>query len=131
LFVLLPFIVIGITLAHRDEFRTILFIPEWSIVSSVIVGQSIVKLASASMGERKVKKEAIVLIMSILLVCFLVPILVTLAIVLTSTFISTALAVTQAVFFLLSIVIFWFGCVIESLGTLYLHQNRLKTYPQT
>ena len=46
LFVLLPFIVIGITLAYRREFRTILFLPEWSIVSAVIVGQSIVKLAS-------------------------------------------------------------------------------------
>jgi hypothetical protein len=89
----------------------------------VIVGQTIVKLASASIGGRKVKKEAIVLVMSVLLVCFLVPILVTLAIVLTSTAISTALAGTQAIFFVLSILIFWIGSVVESLGNSHPQPN--------
>lgn len=107
LFVLLPFIVIGITLAHRGEFRTILFIPEWSIVSAVVAGQTIVKLASAGIGKTNVKKEAIVLIISLLLVCLLVPILIILAIALTSQGISTSLAVIQAFLFLLSVALFW------------------------
>jgi hypothetical protein len=105
LFVLLPFIVIGITLAHRGAFRTILYIPEWSIVSA-IVGQSIVKVAS-TLGRHKVKKELIVLMMSVLLVCLLVPILIILAIALTTPTISLALAITQAFFFVLSALIFW------------------------
>src|ERR1700756_3515315 len=79
MFVLLPFIVIGIALAHMGEFRTLLFIPEWSIVSAVIVGQSIVKVASSSIGRVNVDKEWIVLAISILLVCLLVPILIILA----------------------------------------------------
>ncbi len=113
LFVLLPFIVIGITLAHRGEFRTILRIPEWSIVSAVIVGQGIVKLASAAMGKIGVKKENVVLIISALLVCLLVPILIVLAIVLTSE-VSKSMAIIQAVLFLLGISVFWLTSVIEN-----------------
>lgn len=107
LFVLLPFIVIGITLAHRGEFRTILLIPEWSIVSAVIVGQTIVKLTSAGIGKTNVKKEAVILIISILLVCLLVPILIILAIALTSPQISMSLAIIQAALFFLSAALFW------------------------
>ncbi|HXM60186.1 MAG TPA: hypothetical protein VN950_04965 [Terriglobales bacterium] len=120
LFVLLPFIVIGIGLAHRGEIRTIFFIPEWSIVSAVIVGQTIVKVASASVGNIHVKKHPIILIMTILLVCLLVPILSILAIVLTSPNISTTLAATQAVFFVLSTVVFWGASAIET----YVEQSR-------
>jgi hypothetical protein len=105
LFVILPFIVIAITLAHRCELRTIFFIPEWSIVSAVITGQSIVKLASITVG-RSVAKDPIVLILSILLVCLLVPILTILAIVLTSSQVSLSLAIVQGVLFTLSAVVF-------------------------
>ncbi len=106
LFVVLPFIVIAMTLGHRGELRTILFLPEWSIVSAVIVGQTIVKLASATIG-RRVHKEMIGLWLSILLVCLLVPILVVLAIVLTAEKVSVTLAATQAVLFLLAATVFW------------------------
>jgi hypothetical protein len=114
LFVLLPFIVIGITLAHRAEFRTILFIPEWSIVSAVIVGQSIVKLASASVGRINVKREPVILVLSVLLVCLLAPILVILSIALTSPRISITMALAQAIFFALSAVIFWSASVLDA-----------------
>jgi hypothetical protein len=116
LFVILPFIVIGITLAHRSEFRTILFIPEWSIVSAVIVGQAIVKVASAVLGRTNIVKEGVVLILSILLVCLLVPILIILAIGLTSVTISLSLALTQTLLFLLSISVFWFASWIENMN---------------
>ncbi|HWS17412.1 MAG TPA: hypothetical protein VN223_05335 [Candidatus Elarobacter sp.] len=115
LFVLLPFIVIAITLAYRREFRTILFLPEWSIVSAVIVGQSIVKLASAGIGRSNVQKEMIVLYISSLLVCLLVPILCILAITLTSPSVTRSVAVTQAVFFSLSVVVFVLACWIDNL----------------
>jgi uncharacterized membrane protein len=115
LFVLLPFIVIGITLAHRGEFRAILFIPEWSIVSAVIVGQSIVKIASTTLGKDEVRKEPVVFTISVLLVCLLVPILVILAIELTSQTISLRLAITQAIFFALSAVVFWFVSGLDSI----------------
>jgi hypothetical protein len=115
LFVLLPFIVIGITLAYRREFRSILFLPEWSIVSAVIVGQSIVKLSSAGIGRSNVRTEMIVLFISALLVCLLVPILCILAITLTSASVSRSVAVTQAIFFSLSVVVFVLACWINNL----------------
>jgi hypothetical protein len=114
LFVVLPFIVIGITLAHRGEFRSFLLIPEWSIVSAVIVGQSIVKITFNALGEPKIKKEAITFVIAILLVFLLVPILIVLAIVLTSQNITTTLAASQAIFFVLSALIFWLTCLLES-----------------
>ncbi len=46
LFVLLPFIVIAMTLSHRGQLRLLFTLPEWSIVSAVIVGQTIVRLVS-------------------------------------------------------------------------------------
>jgi hypothetical protein len=107
LFVFLPFIVIGMTLAHQGKFCTILFIPEWSIVSAVIAGQAIVKLVSASVGKKSLHKENFVLVISLLLVGILVPVLTILAIVLTSPNVSVKLAVAQAVLFILSGIVFW------------------------
>jgi hypothetical protein len=113
LFVLLPFIVIGIALAHRGEILTLVFIPEWSIVAAVIVGQAIVKVASAAMGTNVVKPKFI-LMMAILLVCLLVPILSILAILLTSPTVSPGLAITQAIFFILSVVAFFLSSALEN-----------------
>jgi hypothetical protein len=114
LFVLLPFIVIAFTLGYRGEIRTILFLPEWSIVSAVIVGQSIVKLASAGIGRRNVDKEFVVLLIAIVLVVLLVPILITLAIVLTARTISLQMAVIQGAFFIISGATFLISSWIEN-----------------
>jgi hypothetical protein len=108
LFVILPFIVIAITLGHRGQLGSIFFLPEWSIVSAVIVGQTIVKVVSISLGKNvKAEREPIVLMVSILLVCLLVPTLVVLSIVLTSDKVSISMAASQAVLFLLSAMVFW------------------------
>jgi hypothetical protein len=112
-FVLLPFIVIGIVFAHLDQFRSIFFIPEWSIVSAVIIGQSIVKIASSSVGRANVEKEWIILVMASLLVGLLIPILIVLTIALTSPKISNTLATAQGIFFVVSCVIFWLASAIE------------------
>jgi cytochrome bd-type quinol oxidase subunit 2 len=106
LFVLLPFIVIGITLGHRGELRTFFYIPEWSIVSAVIVGQAISKAAYSAMGHTNIRKENVNLVIAACIVCLLVPILIVLAIVLISPNVSTTLAITQAIFFLLSGIVF-------------------------
>jgi hypothetical protein len=114
LFVVLPFIVIAITLGHRGELNTIFFLPEWSIVSAVIVGQTIVKLASCVIGK-SVPRERVVFVLSGLLVCLLVPILVILAIVLTANKVSVTLAVTQAVLFVISVVFFRNASITETM----------------
>jgi hypothetical protein len=83
-------------------------------VSAVIVGQSIVKLASASVGRINVKREPVILVLSVLLVCLLAPILVILSIALTSPRISITMALAQAIFFALSAVIFWSASVLDA-----------------
>lgn len=106
LFVVLPFIVIAITLAHRGELRTIFYLPEWSIVSAVIMGQTIRTLVSLVLGE-KVYKAPILLALTILIVFGLVPILVILSIVLIADKVSTALAAVQGTMFCISAFLFW------------------------
>jgi hypothetical protein len=108
LFVVLPFMVIAITLGHLGRLETILSLPEWSIVSAVIVGQTIVKVVSAALGnDVKPRSERVVLVLSVLFVFLLVPTLVVLSIVLTSEKVSPSLAIAQAVLFLLSAGVFW------------------------
>jgi FtsH-binding integral membrane protein len=114
LFVILPFIVIGITLAYRNEIRSLLFIPEWSIVSAVIAGQAIVRFASLAMGRKNVRKEHIVLGVTLMLVIVLAPTLLILVFVLTASLISNALAITQGVFFVLSLAAFTVTAWVEN-----------------
>jgi hypothetical protein len=115
LFVILPFIVIAIILGHRGELKIIFFLPEWSIVSAVIVGQSVIKLVSMVLGRKKVIKESILLILSVLIVLWLVPILVILSIVLIADKdkVSCTLALTQAIMFFVSIAVFWWTSFVE------------------
>jgi hypothetical protein len=110
LFVLLPFLVITITFAHRGQVRTILSLPEWSLVSSVVVGQSIVKIVSTSLtygtGGRPILIDRIALLVAVLMVCVLVPCLTVLSLVLTSDHVSRALACWQIILFLLATFLF-------------------------
>lgn len=113
-FVILPFIVIAIILAHQGQIRTIFFIPVWSVVSAVIVGQTIVKVVSSALVSstygRQVFEKGITLVISVLLVCFLVPNLIILVIALTSNPVSIAVAITQAIMFVISAFLFWLAC---------------------
>jgi hypothetical protein len=106
LFVILPFIAIAMSLLHRGELRTIFYLPEWSIVSAVIVGQAIVKLVSSVLGE-PVYKEPVLLTLSVMLVCLLVPILILLTMVLTEDKVSNNQAIAQAVIFSFSAALYW------------------------
>ena len=106
LFVLLPFFTIAIVLAHRGQLRHLFFLPEWSIGSAVMVGQSIVRVVAAVLGK-DVYKEAFVLLLSALLVILLVPDLVVLSLGLMTDDLSTGLAVAQACLFVASGLVTW------------------------
>jgi hypothetical protein len=112
LFVILPFIVIGITLANRGELRTLFFIPEWSIVAAVIIGQAIVRFASVAIGRPVAGKEAIVFMMTLMLVAILVPTLLILVFVLTSP-ITLNLAIAQGGLFAFSLIGFILATGVE------------------
>jgi len=115
LFVLLPFIVIGMTIGHRGQLHLLFTLPEWSIVSAVIVGQTIVRAVSVLLNREIPRKEGFVLFIAALLVLLLVPVLILLAIVLTSDTVSLSLEIVQTLFFALSLIAFAFGSAMQTI----------------
>jgi hypothetical protein len=114
LFVVLPFIVIAIALAHKGELSTFFYIPEWSIVSAVIMGQSLIRIVGAVLGRRGLEKELILAVLALILVLGLIPVLIILGFVLTSETISGGLAAWQALMFLVSVGVFSWSIHMEA-----------------
>jgi hypothetical protein len=105
LFVLLPFVVIAVVLGHRSEIHTVFYIPEWSLASAVVIGQSVVKFTSMTVGQGAYAQR-VGLIIACMVVLGLVPCLVLLTFVLTSDLVSTGLATAQVVFFVIGAALF-------------------------
>jgi hypothetical protein len=116
LFIILPFIVIAITLGHRGQLTSFFALPEWSIVSAVIVGQMIVRCVSVLFNRSIHTQELFVFMVASILVLLLVPILILLTIVLTSEAVTRTLQIAQAILFLLSLVVFSWGSLLESIA---------------
>jgi FtsH-binding integral membrane protein len=123
LFIILPFIVIAIALASRGRLQLLFTLPEFSIVSAVIVGQTIVRCISVLLGRQLPNrpgsnapaKEGFVLLVTCLLVLLLVPTLILLTLVLTNDALSLTLQIAQIALFLLSLFAFAFGSTMESM----------------
>jgi hypothetical protein len=103
-FILLPFIVIVIVLAFTGRIRELLYIPEWSIATPVIVGQAISRMVSGVIN-RSVDKEPIVFILCAIIVVLLVPSLIILGFVLEAPRVTTAMAAVQIVLFLAGVAV--------------------------
>jgi hypothetical protein len=125
LFVLLPFLVIAMTLAHRRELRTMFYMPEWSIVSAVLAGQTIVKIGTAMVLRASKNLEVVGFILAFLIVCILVPILIVLVIILTTDRVTNSLAIAQAILFLISVGVFTRSWWIEAVSE-FGHDERQK-----
>lgn len=69
LFVLLPFIILVIVKFAQDQTSELLLLSDWSIASSIIYGQLIVKLTTALAATSKSKKLAGITFNITLLVC--------------------------------------------------------------
>ena len=108
-FVIVPFIVIAMVLEHKGDLRTIFYLPEWSIVSSVLLGQALIKLVAMTVGA-SIYKPPIIFVLTLLLVLGLIPALMLLSFVLLADKISTGLAATQCIMFVLGITVYWTVC---------------------
>ena len=115
LFVLLPLLVIAlITLEGGTSTREILGAREWSIGTSVLFGQGLVKFAAGIAIEKTpARKDVIVLVVSGVVVLGLAPALVVLSLVVMTAQPGTLLIITQLLLFLLAVIAF---CVLGSLG---------------
>jgi hypothetical protein len=69
LFVLLPFIILVIVKFAQDSSSELLLLSDWSIASSIIYGQLIVKLTTALAATNKSKKMPGITLNITLLVC--------------------------------------------------------------
>jgi ABC-type polysaccharide transport system permease subunit len=110
LFILLPFVVSGIVFSYRGEFSRLLYMPEWSLAASVLVGQALVKFISgmlANSGKYTVHWERIALAISFLIVLCLVPSLIILSLVLSADAPSRGLAIAQLVMFVIGVGVFF------------------------
>jgi hypothetical protein len=113
LFVVVPFIVIGAVVIYQGHFRSLLLMPEWSIVGAVIGGQTIVKFLKAIHNLKQSDVDRVILAVTALIVLVVIPDLCILTIVLLSPSISIYLAITQGVLFSVSLFVFAFSCFLE------------------
>ena len=110
LFVLLPFIVIGIIRIYTATFSDLIKAADWSFASSILLGQVIVKLVAGAIAHKNTQWQRVVFLASLIIVLGLVPCLITLALLLIDNGKSTFLVNMQITIFCLStLVFFWIG----------------------
>jgi hypothetical protein len=104
-FLLVPFVVIGFAYLYKGDLRNVLYSPYWSIASSVLIGQAlirfIIRLLQSNAHDPAISWERVTVIFSVLIVLGLVPSLLVLLLVLISTQPSLYLGVAQLILFVL------------------------------
>ncbi len=109
-FLLVPFVVIGLAYLFKADFRTIFYTPYWSVASSILIGQALIRFVSRLLQSRahdpSISWERVTLIFSVLIVLGLVPSLVVLLLVLISTQSSTYLGIAQVILFVFGVWLF-------------------------
>lgn len=102
-FLLGPFLVIGFAYLYKGDLRNVLYTPYWSIASSVLIGQAlirfIIRLLQSSSHDPTISWERVTLIFSVLIVLGLIPSLLVLLLVLISPQPSLELGVVQLILF--------------------------------
>ena len=108
-FILLPFVVIIITFGFKENLVDILKVPEWSLASSVMFGQSIIKVIH---GIGKNYENKIIFpyragaLVSLIILFGLVPSLTVLSLIFTFDFVPIWLIMLQFLLFILAILLF-------------------------
>jgi hypothetical protein len=112
-FLLAPFVVIGLAYLYKPELKNILYTPYWSIASSVLIGQAlircIIQLLQSKAHDPTISWERVTLIFSLLIVLGLIPSLLVLLLMMISTEPSMYLVVAQLVLFVFA---FWLYLVL-------------------
>jgi len=103
LFTLLPIVILIIVKNSQNDFSSLFYNTEWSIISLILFGQTIVKFSSGiSHTNLKIKWQFVAMIISVIIVFGLIPSSIILVINLLSDTLSFALYFTQIVFFIVS-----------------------------
>jgi hypothetical protein len=110
LFVILPIIILSISLGHRGRIGDVFFAPEWSIISVVICGQAVIKLADRIFILKvPVNRWTHILRLSVVIVFLFVPNVMVLSFVLENERLSGNLAAIQVIWFFLTACLYWYS----------------------
>lgn len=109
-FLLVPFVVIGLGYLYKADLRTIFYAPYWSVASSILIGQALIRFVSRLLQSRAhdpaISWERVTLIFSVLIVLGLVPSLVVLLLVLITAQPSAYLGIAQIILFIFGVCLF-------------------------
>jgi len=109
LFSLLPLIIIIIVRTYENDVSKILYNTEWSIISIILFGQSIVKFSSGIANSKEnFRWQLVALSISLIIIFGLLPASIILVLNLTGSSISTTMALVQIIIFILSILTYYF-----------------------
>jgi hypothetical protein len=109
-FLLVPFVVVGVAHLYKSDIRTIFYTPYWSVASSILIGQALIRFVSrllqSGVHDPAISWERVTLIFSVLIVLGLVPSLAVLLLVLVSTQPSVYLGIAQVILFVFGVGLF-------------------------
>ena len=108
LFTLLPIIILLIVRSYENNLSAIFYNTEWSIISLILFGQSIVKFSSGiSNSNEKVRWQLVALVISVIIIYELIPSSIILVINLLSESLSFGMYLTQIILFVTSCITFF------------------------
>lgn len=109
LFTLLPIIILLIVRSYENDISKIFYNTEWSIISIILFGQSIVKFSSGIANSKEIFRwQLVALAISIVIVFGLIPASIILVLNLTSLSISFGMGILQIIVFIISVLTYYF-----------------------
>lgn len=103
LFILLPIIILLIVRSYENNLNAIFYNTEWSIISLILFGQSVVKFSSGiSNSKEEVRWQFVALVISLIIIFGLIPSSIILVINLLSETLSFGMYIAQIILFVVS-----------------------------
>ncbi|MGO4911524.1 hypothetical protein [Leeuwenhoekiella sp. W20_SRS_FM14] len=109
IFTLLPIIILLIVRSYENDFSKVFYNTEWSIISIILFGQSIVKFSSGIANSNETFRwQLVALVISLIIVFGLIPASIILVLNLTSSSIGLGMGVLQIIVFIISVLTYYF-----------------------
>ena len=109
IFTLLPIIILLIVRSYENNFSKVFYNTEWSIISIILFGQSIVKFSSGIANSKETFRwQLVALVISLIIVFGLIPASIILVLNLTSSNIDFGMGVLQIIMFIVSVLTYYF-----------------------
>lgn len=109
IFTLLPLIILLIVRSYENNFSKVFYNTEWSIISIILFGQSIVKFSSGiANSNNKFRWQLVALVISLVIVLGLIPASIILVLNLSNNNITLNMVILQIIVFIVSVFTYYF-----------------------